>query len=299
MRLRAFDLNEPIPKLNEPHAIAIIRPWTDVSSVGTLILSCLEAYLGAKELGNLARPGSFFDFTRYRPTLIRKENQSEVDVPNATITYGITHGSQSGSHDFLFLRLLEPQMLAEVYIDSVVELFKTFGVKRYCLIGAMYDMVPYTRPLLVTGNASNLKLQNELAAANMVRSNYQGPTTILSLIGHRAIQLGIETCSIMVHLPSYFMMEEDNRGEKRLMEIISSLYGFTMPQEDMEKADQQDKQISLIAEQFMEQEPRLRLILKQLEDNYDSRINENKEETRLSPEVEKFLHDLEKRFKQD
>jgi hypothetical protein len=104
---------------------------------------------------------------------------------------------------------------------------------------------------------------------------------------------------MMVHLPGYFMMEDDCRGEKRLMEVISFLYGFAMPQEDIEKADQQEKQIGLIAEQIMEQEPRLRLILKQLEDNYDSRINENKEETRLSPEVEKFLQDLEKRFRQD
>ena len=299
MRLRAFDLNEPVPELNGPHALAIIQPWTDVSSVGSLVLSCLEANLGAKELGKLARPGNFFDFTRYRPTLIRKENHSEVKVPNTDITYGVTYGTQSGSHDFLFLKLLEPQMLAEVYVDSVVELLKTFGVKRYCLIGSMYDMVPYTRPLLLTGSASNPRLQNELAVVNTKHSDYQGPTTILSLIRNRALQLGIETCSMMVHLPSYFMMEEDYRGEKRLMEVISSLYGFTTPQEDMEKADQQEKQIGLIAEQIMEQEPRLQLILKQLEDNYDSRVNENKEETRLSPEVEKFLQDLEKRFRQD
>jgi proteasome assembly chaperone (PAC2) family protein len=190
-------------------------------------------------------------------------------------------------------------MGAEEYIDSVIELFKNFGVKRYCVIGSMYDMVPYTRPLLVTGSASHPDLQNKLTLANVKSSDYQGPTTILSLIGHRALQLGIETCSMMVHLPGYFMMEDDCRGEKRLMEVISFLYGFAMPQEDIEKADQQEKQIGLIAEQIMEQEPRLRLILKQLEDNYDSRINENKEETRLSPEVEKFLQDLEKRFRQD
>jgi hypothetical protein len=103
----------------------------------------------------------------------------------------------------------------------------------------------------------------------------------------------------MAHLPGYFMMEEDYRGEKRLMEVISSLYGFAVPPEDVEKANQQDEQVRLMAEQIMEQEPRLRLILKQLENNYDSRINENKEETRLSPEVEKFLHDLEKRFRQE
>ncbi len=295
MKLLAFDLNEPIPKLNEPHALAVIRPWTDVSNVGSLILSCLESYLGSKELGRLARPGNFFDFTRYRPTLNRKKNNSEVDVPNATITYG----RQAGGHDFLFLGLLEPQIMAEIYIDSVVELFKTFGVKRYCLIGSMYDMVPYTRQLLVTGSASNPDLQNKLTLANVKSSDYQGPTTILSLIGHRALQLGIETCNMIVHLPSYFMIKDDYRGEKRLMDVIASLYGFTMPQEDIERADQQEKQIGLIAEQFMEQEPRLRLVLKQLEENYDSRIHENKEETRLSPEVEKFLQDLEKRFKQD
>ncbi len=163
MRLRAFDLNDPIPELNKPHALAIIRPWTDVSSVGSMVLSCLEAHLGSKELARLARPGNFFDFTRYRPTLNRKESSSEVDVPNTIITYG----RQSGGYDFLFLRLLEPQILAEAYIDCVVELFKTFGVKRYCLIGSMYDMVPYTRPLLVTGTASNPGLQKELSVANV------------------------------------------------------------------------------------------------------------------------------------
>jgi hypothetical protein len=295
MRLRAFDLNETVPELNEPHALAIIRPWIDVSSVGSLILSCLQAYLGSRELARLARPGNFFDFTRYRPTYNRKENSSEVDVPNTIITYG----RQSGGHDFLFLRLLEPHILAEAYIDSVIELFKTFGVKRYCLIGSMYDMVPHTRPLLVTGTASNLGLQNELALANVKHSDYQGPTTILSLIGDRALQLGIVTCNMIVHLPSYLMMEEDCRGEKRLMEVISSLYDFAMPQADIEKADQQEEQVRLIAEQIIQQEPRLGLILKQLEANYDSTMKEEKAETRLSPEVEKFLQDLDRRFRQD
>ena len=299
MRLRAFDLNELVPELNKPHALAVIQPWMDVSRVGSLILSCLEAYLGPKELGKLARPGDFFDFTRYRPTLIRKENSSEIEVPNLVISYGVTHGTPSSSHDFMFLRLLEPHMGAEEYIESVIELFKIFGVKRYCLIGSMYDMVPYTRPLLVTGAANNPELQNKLALAGVKSSDYQGPTTMLSLIGNQALQLGIETCNMIVHLPSYFMLEEDYRGEKRLMEIISSLYGFAMPREDMEKADQQEKQIGLLAEQIMELDPRLRLILKELETNYDSRIKEDKPQTRLSPEVEKFLQDLEKRFKQD
>ncbi|HEY86822.1 MAG TPA: hypothetical protein G4O06_02150 [Dehalococcoidia bacterium] len=295
MRFRAFDISEPVPELNAPHALAIIRPWIDLSNVGSLILSCFETYLGSKELARLVRPGNFFDLTRYRPTLLRKENGSEVDIPNAIINYS----KQSRGHDFLLLRLLEPHMMAETYVDSVVELLKAFSVKRYCLIGSMYDMVPHTRPLLVTGTASNPVLQNELAVTNVVPSDYQGPTTILSFIGQKALQLGIETCSMIVHLPSYLAMEDDYRGKKRLMEVISSLYNFDMPQADIEKANQQEEQIRQLAEQFMQQEPKYRLMLEQLEATYDSRIKEEKAETRLSPEVEQFLQDVGKRFKLD
>ena len=294
-----MDIVEPVPELNQPHALAMIQPWTDVSGVGSLVLSRLEAYLGAKELGELSQPGDFFDFTRYRPTLIRKANNREVIVPNTVITFGIVSGMQSDRHDFIFLRLLEPHMKAEAYVDSVIELFRNFGVKRYCLIGSIFDMVPYTRPLLVTGNASNPELQNELALVNVRHSDYQGPTSILSLIGNRALQLGIETCSMIVHLPNYLTMEEDYRGEKRLMEIISFLYGFSLPKEDMEKANEQEEQVRLIAEQMLKHDPRLGEILKQLEAHYDGGAKQDQKETRLSPEVEKFLLDLERRFRQE
>lgn len=292
MRLRAFDLGEPVPELNGPHAFAIIRPWVDAGSVASLTLSCLETDLGGKELARLVRPGNFFDLTRYRPTLRREEDRVEVEVPNAVINYG----RQKEDRDFLFLRLLEPHMLAEAYVASILELLKTFSVKRYCLLGSMYDIVPYTRPLLVTGRASNLVLQNELEVAKVVSSDYQGPTTILHLIEQRALQLGMETLSLVVHLPNYLMMAEDYRGVGRLMEVLHSLYGLAMSQADVEKANEQEEQVSQLAEQIMQQEPRLRLVLKQLEANYDSRFKEEKEETRLSPEVEKFLQDLDKRF---
>jgi len=294
MRLRAFKINEPVPELNEPHALAILRPWIDVGNVGTMTLSRLESYLNAVELANLATPGNYFDFTRYRPTLCFKEDRREIQVPNTTITYAKL---QKG-HDFLFLRLLEPHMLAEVYIDSILQVFKRFGVKRYCLLGAMYDMIPYTRPLLVSGTASNSMLQNKLKAANVVSSDYQGPTTIVFLLSQQALQMGIEILSLIVHLPRYFMVENDYRGEIRLMEALGSLYDFSIAEDDAEKAKQQEDQVRQISEQMIVEEPRLKLILNQLEANYDSRVGENKEDTRLSPEVERFLQDLDKRFRQ-
>ncbi len=291
MRLGAFDLIEPVPELNEPHAFAIIRPWIDAGNGGSLTLSCLGDMLGDNELGRLRRPGNFFDLTRYRPTVQREEDHVDIDIPNAVISYA----KQEIGHDFIFLRLPEPHMLAEIYVDSIVEFLNSFSVKRYCLIGSMYDMVPYTRPLLVTGTASNQTLQNELDSARVVSSHYEGPTTILSLIGQKVLQLGTETLNLIVHTPNYLSFEEDYRGVIRLMEIIHLLYGFTTPEVYVNKAKEQEKHVSQLAEQVMEQEPRYRLVLNQLEANYDARLGEQ-EETRLSPEIERFLQDLESRF---
>ena len=81
MRLGAFEIKEPIPEVKDPHALAILRPWIDVGNAGSLTLSALESHFDAKELASLARPGDFFDFTRYRPTLYFEEDHREVLVP--------------------------------------------------------------------------------------------------------------------------------------------------------------------------------------------------------------------------
>ena len=88
MKIGAFEITEPVPELKDPHAFAMIRPWVDVGSVGTLTLSRLERFLGSKELGKLARPGNFFDFTRYRPTTFAWSRVNE-ESPFPTATSGM------------------------------------------------------------------------------------------------------------------------------------------------------------------------------------------------------------------
>ena len=64
MQVGAFELSEPLPELQRPLMIAMLKPWIDVGSVGTLALGYLEKQFGAVEVGQLQRPGQFYDFTR-------------------------------------------------------------------------------------------------------------------------------------------------------------------------------------------------------------------------------------------
>jgi len=287
----SFELTEPLPDIKGAHALAVVRPWVDVGSVGSLAISWLETHSGAKELGRLTRPGNFFDFTRYRPTIYFEEGRRQVTIPNTFVNYA----KREGGNDFLFLHLLEPHILGEVYVDSVLRLLQRFSVKRYCLLGGMYDMVPHTRPLMVTGGAVGTNAEHDLKKAGVHASDYEGPTTIAFLISQRAPELGIETMSFVVHLPQYTQLDEDYTGKVRLMEVLCSLYDLSMDEADVEKAEQQRREISLA----VDREPELKPIVAQLETYYEARTRKEKEEMpRLSPEVERFLREIDRRFRQ-
>jgi len=81
MRIGAFELTEPVPELKAPCVFASLQPWIDVNNVATSILTDLENQFGAIELAKLARPGLFFDFTRYRPLLHFERGFDELRYP--------------------------------------------------------------------------------------------------------------------------------------------------------------------------------------------------------------------------
>jgi predicted ATP-grasp superfamily ATP-dependent carboligase len=283
VRIGAFELLEPIPELNEPYVFAVLSPWIDVNNVGTLTLSGLEAQFRAKELARLARPGHFFDFTRYRPILYYEEGIRRVKIPNTTLSYA----KREEGNDLLFLHLLEPHSLSEAYVDSVLRLFKTLKVKKYCLLGSMYDVVPHTRPLIVNGGAVGKETELDLKRSEAQPSDYQGPTTITVVITQKAPEFGIETISFIVSLPQYARLEEDFSGKVRLMEILNLLYHIPIDNKDFERAAEQ---LNLI-NQKVEKTPELKNLLPQLETLYEVRIKRREGERmpKLSPEMEGIL----------
>jgi hypothetical protein len=283
MRIGAFELNEPIPELKEPHVLAILRPWIDVNNVGSLTLDGLEAQFGARELAKLAKPGNFFDFTRYRPTTYLEGDIRRLKIPNTVLSYA----RREKGNDFVFLRMLEPHSLSEVYVDSVSQLLTALRAKRYCLLGSMYDVVPHTKPLLVSGRATGKGAEQDLKKAGIQTSNYQGPTTILNLIAQKAQEVGIETITFIVSLPQYVNVDEDYLGKVRLMEILNLLYDIPIDKKDFEKAARQRSLIS----QKVETTPELKKVLPHLEGIYATRISKKEGErvVGLSPEMEEIF----------
>jgi predicted ATP-grasp superfamily ATP-dependent carboligase len=282
VRVGVFQLRDPVPECNEPYVLATLRPWVDVNRVGSLVLDEVEARFGATEVATLSKPGHFYDFTRYRPTIHLEEGIRDLSIPNTPMHYA----KREGEHDLLLLRLLEPHAQAELYIDSVVSLLKKFRVRKYILLGSMYDTVPHTRPLLISGYGMGEEAREDVRKMGALPITYHGPSTIANLITKEAAESGIEAIVFIVSLPQYVVLEEDYLGKVRLMEILNLLYNIPIDKEDFEKALEQRKLIS----ERVENAPEIKILLPQLESAYDMRVKAM--EARGTPQLTSEMEEI-------
>lgn len=283
MRIGRFQMRDPVPECKEPYVLACLRPWIDVNGVGTLVLRELEARFNATELGALAKPGLFYDFTRYRPTIRLEDGVRDLSIPNTTVL----HAAREGQHDLLLLHLLEPHAHAELYVESVLRLLKALGAKKYILVGSMHDVVPHTRPLLVSGYGMGEEARRDVKKAGVMPITYHGPSSMANLITKNASEMGIEAVVFMVSLPQYVVLEEDYLGKVRLMEILNMLYDIPVDREDFERALEQRRLIN----ERLETSPEVRSLLSQLESAYDARLEAFEKEgvPHLTSEMEDIL----------
>lgn len=281
MRVGAFELSDPVPVCHDPYALAILKPWIDVNNVGTMVLNEIETRLEATELGRLFRPGNFYDMTRYRPTIHIEQGIQEMAVPNTTVHCV----RRQGENDLLLLRLLEPHAHAEHYVNSVLKLLTTMNAKKYILLGSMYDAVPHTKPLLVSGYGMGEEAREDVRRARVLPIAYRGPSTMANLITKAAADAGIQAMAFIVSLPQYVVLEEDYLGKVRIMELLNMLCGIPIDKQDFERALEQRS----LVDQRVDNSAEAKMLLPQLEKVYDTRVKTLEADGESSAEIEQIL----------
>ncbi|MBI4297971.1 MAG: PAC2 family protein [Chloroflexi bacterium] len=288
MKVGVFELREPLPELNKPQALVALAPWIDAGRVGSGVLSFLEEKFHAQDLGRIDKPGVFYDFTRYRPVIYRMEGKREVRIPNTLISY--IQGAES--HDFVLMHCLEPHMFGETFVESMLAVLEKLHIERYMLLGSMYDSIPHTRPLLVSGSASDEATSATLRRLRVVSSNYQGPTTINTLVSDEAPKRGTETMTMIARLPYYTQLEEDYAGMEVILRLLAHIYKLPLDLSELKKkAEEQYREVGLA----VKASSRLREVLQVLEMSYDTQAMKGPEAELpppLAPNVEKFLREI-------
>lgn len=282
MNIEEFDLNIPISSYKNSHFISILRPWINVGNVGHNAISRLVKIFELEELGKLNKPSKYYDLTRYRPEILNDNGERRIRIPNSVI-----FGKRVPSEQNIFLiYMLEPHAFAEDFNEAIIDLINKLDGKRYISIGGMFDSVPHTKPLPVTGSYKGWIPPSPLDETLKSNSSYVGPTSMTSQLSQILNKkLSIETLSLMVHIPLYIKLEDDYLATYRLLETLSKIYNFDKNLPELEKGEKQYKDIhkNLINNSQVSE------MIKQFEE--ENKYSEDKLD--LSPEIENFLKDLE------
>ena len=294
MEIGPFDIEVPDPPLRDPHAVVMLRPWINVGNVGAVVLGRLKNMFDGREIGRLRTPGNYYDFTRYRPEMKMADGERHVTVPNTVFL----SARREEAPDLVLIHLLEPHSKSEEYNDVLERL----GVRAYVTIGSMYDSVPHSRPLSVSGSMKGWENPPNLGGFTPSRSNYEGPTSMTGQISQMISARGVSTLNLMVRLPLYLQLDNDFAGSARIVEILGPMYGLGDASAERELGRQQYSQVATA----VLKDPQLEELVERLEREYDDSHKESgaaaeadDDSIELSPEIERFLEGLRRKSGDD
>src|SRR5206468_9399808 len=95
-------------------------------------------------------------------------------------------------HDVVLIRGIEPNMRWRTFCEDILEICHSLEVRRVVLLGALLADVPYTRPVPVTGSASDGAIAERL---DLARTRYEGPTGIVGVLHETCLKAEIDVVS--------------------------------------------------------------------------------------------------------
>ena len=204
-----------LPHLDDPVLVLAFDGWNDAGDAASHAADFLADALKAPALGEID-PEEYYDFTVRRPDVeMDATGARQVRWPAYRFRYGVVPGRCAlvTGHGG------EPHLRWRAFCDDVVELAARTGARRVVLLGAFLADVLYSRPVRVTGFASDPERVEELG---VLPTGYEGPTGIVGVLGSRLADEGLEVASFWAGLPHYITASPNPRGALALLQVTTS-----------------------------------------------------------------------------
>jgi proteasome assembly chaperone (PAC2) family protein len=229
--------------LRAPALICAFKGWNDAGESASSALSFMGASLDAARFATID-PEEFLDFQATRP------NVKLVDGLSRTIEWPEWEIYEAkvprAPRDLLLLSGPEPSMRWRTFAQTVVELAEALGVQMVVQLGALLADVPHSRPVSVTGQASDLGLIERM---DLQPPTYEGPTGIVGVLHAACADAGIPSASLWAAVPHYVAVVPNPKGALAILRKLETLVGVTVDASSLEEAAvDYDRQVSRAVE---------------------------------------------------
>ena len=228
---------EPAP-LRSPVLVAAFAGWNDAASAATASLEAIAAALEAEPLSRLD-PEEFYDFQVNRPTIRLSEGQARhVDWPSNVMLSARVPGAE---HDLVLMSGIEPNVRWRTFTDAIIAGCERMGVEMVVTLGSLIADVAHTRPVPITGLASDPELVERLGLS---RSTYEGPTGIVGILHDACRRHEITSASLWAAIPHYVAAVPNPKAALALLRRLEGFTGVAIEASELEDAAEQfDEQV--------------------------------------------------------
>lgn len=220
-----IELNVPegTTELVDPVVIAAFEGWNDAADAATGAVEHLMKVWSARIVGSMD-PEDYYDFQVNRPVVGTGSDGIR------RITWPTTHIAVASppelDHDVILIRGIEPNMRWQQFSSELIEACEELGASLVVTLGALLADTPHTRPIPVSGTASEPDIVDRLG---LEESTYEGPTGIVGVFHDACVQLDIPAAGFWAAVPHYVAQPPCPKATLALVHRLEQLLEVSIP----------------------------------------------------------------------
>ena len=242
--------------LRAPALVAAFKGWNDAGDAASSALSFVGSALQADRFATID-PEEFYDFQATRPTIRLVDNVTRaIDWPEIEVYAASAPGAP---RDLVLLGGHEPSYKWRTFCEVVLDLAEALGVQTVVTLGALLADVPHSRPVGITGIASDERLVERVGLGG---TSYQGPTGIVGVLHDACARRGLPSVSLWAAVPHYVAVAPNPKGALALVRKLEGVVGVAVDAGDLETAAvEYERQVTLA----VQSDPEVQAFVERLE----------------------------------
>jgi proteasome assembly chaperone (PAC2) family protein len=272
--------------LRAPALVCAFKGWNDAADSASTAITFVGGALGAKRFATID-PEDFYDFQATRPQIKLVEGRTREVVWPAVELYEAR--VPRAPRDLILLTGSEPSFRWRTFCELVVELVEALGAQLVVTLGSLLADVPHTRPIAITGIASDAAL---VARLGLNSSSYEGPTGIVGVLHAACQNAGLPSASLWAAVPHYIAAAPNPKAALALVRKLEGLVGVAVDASTLEgAAADYERQVNLA----VQSDPEIQAFVERLEQAAGSEANDDQGPL---PSGETIARDLQRFLKQ-
>jgi len=270
--------------LRAPALICAFGGWNDAGDAATRAVEYLGEALSATRFAQLDGE-EFYDYQTTRPTIhLDDQDQRRLDWPTVEV---FEARAPRAPRDLVLVRGVEPAMRWPTFAAQIVDLAEAIGAQLVVTFGSLLGDVPHTRPVAMSGHASDPALLSRLG---LHPTRYEGPTGIVGVLHASCVEAGIPAATLWAAVPHYVASAPSPKASLALLRRVETLVGVSVDLSELEAASiEYERQVGLAVQSDAD----IQAFVERLERAVDSEQDEDVEDVpsgdALAREFQRFL----------